>query len=274
MENYNYIKRRVNQVSNEGYGLHLESLLSRAFDIFKKSFWQLSLVTFLYVFTVMLVWLSMFETLYGFSIEEMMTEIQENPTLLESTMSEMSLKSSLFYSLAFSLVVGLIAPAFAGINKLSLSVKNGGHAMQSDLFAYYRQPYFLNIFIYSFLLAFILQFSGFLLAQYIPLYGGALSVSAQIGLNVSLVLTIPFIVFGKMTWIEAMRASMKITFKNWFFLMFVLAIGLILSYLGVLLCGIGLFFTYPFFYVLIFVIYDDVIGFEEEKDAISEIGEI
>ena len=273
MGRYNFVKNRIETVASEGYGLHLESLLSKAFSIYKRSFFLLSLVLIMYTVALTTIWFSTFEYTYGVGFVDLIEMAQQDPNSVNDVMGSITLMNGLIYSLAFSLVAGLVSPIFAGIYRISYQIKREQPYSVLDLFVYYKQPYFVNLFIYSFLLAFVVQYIGIIMTSAFPLCAGVGSIWLQIFLNVSLIFTAPLIVFGDMKWLEAVKASFRISFKNWFFLMFVLGIGLIISYLGVLLCGVGIIFTYSFLYVLIFVIYDDVIGFEEEKDVISEIGE-
>lgn len=272
MEN-NYVKNKLEQIKREGYGLHLEAVLSKAFDIHKKVIIPGLMATLLYVFVMLLTSLMMFETLYGMNLMDFMDALQRNPAAIESAMANIPLSSMLVYSLVFSGVTGLVSPLLAGIYKVAYDTQYGGNASVSDLFSYYRQPYFLNIFIYSFLFAAIMQFTGLFLAQEMPGLGSILAFLMQVVLSVSFIFTIPFIIFGKFSWIDALKSSLNVTFKNWFFLFFILAISMIISVIGVIFCGIGILFTYPFMYIATFVLYDTIIGFPKENDDISRIGE-
>lgn len=273
MEN-SFVKNKLEQIKREGYGLHLEGVLSDAFDIHKKSILPGFLATFLYLVVMMVVGLSMFGTLYGMSLTEFVEMVQKNPNALEATMGSISWTSILIYSAVSGVAGGLVAPLLSGIYKVAYNTQYGVNGSTSDLFAYYKQPYFLNIFIYTFVLSFVLQILNFGLDQSIPVFGALIAFVIQIFLSVTFVLTIPFIVFANFSWIEALKASMAVTFKNWFFLFFILLISVIISFIGVIFCGIGVLFTFPFLYIATFVLYDKIIGFNNEKDDIAKIGEI
>lgn len=266
-----YVRKKLEQIKREGYGLHLEGVLSNAFDIHKKVIIPGLVATLLYVFAMLLTSLTMFETLYGMSLMEFMETIQRNPNAIESTMANIPLSSMVIYSVVFSVVTGLIAPLLSGIYKVAYDTQYGGNASVSDLFSYYRQPYFLNIFIYSFLFAAVLQFTGLFLAQEMPGLGSIVAFLIQVVLSVSFIFTIPFIIFGKFSWVEALKSSISVTSKNWFFLFFILAISAIISFLGVIFCVIGILFTYPFIYISTFVLYDKIIGFSNDEIVNSEI---
>ncbi len=269
----NYVKNKLEQINREGYGLHLENVLSTAFDIHKKIILPGFIATLLYVFAMLVMSLTMFETLYGINLAEFMDMVQRNPAAVESTMGNIGMTSMLIYSLVFGVVTGLITPLLAGIYKIAYHTQYGGSPSISGLFYYYRQPYFLNIFIYSFLFAAVIQFLNLFLAQSLPIWGAILAFLIQVVVSVTFVLTVPFIVFANYSWIEALKASMNVTTKNWFFLFFILVISLIISILGVIFCGIGILFTYPFIHIATFVLYDKIIGFSKGEDLISEIGQ-
>lgn len=272
MEN-SFVKNKLEQVKREGYGLHLEGVLSNAFDIHKKSILPGLLATFLYLVVMMVVGLSMFGTLYGMSLTEFVEMIQRNPNALESAMGSISWTSILIYSAVSGIAGGMVAPLLSGIYKVSYNTQYGVNGSVADLFAYYRQPYFLNIFLYTFLFSFVLQVLNFGLDQSIPIFGALIAFVIQIILSVTLILTIPFIVFANFSWMEAMKASMAVTSKNWFFLFFILLISVIISFVGIIFCGIGVLFTFPFLYIATFVLYDKIIGFNNQVDVISQIGE-
>lgn len=270
----NYVKNKLEQIKREGYGLHLEGVLSDAFDIHKKSILPGFVATLLYMIVMMVMGLSMFGTLYGMSISEFMSAIEKNPNALQVSMENISWSSILIYSLVSGVVGGLVGPFLSGLYKVAYNTKYGGNGSVSDLFVYYKQPYFSNIFIYTFIFTFVLQILNFGLDQAIPVFGSLIAFVIQVFLWVSFVLTIPFIVFSNLSWVEALKASLAVTFKNWFFLFFILLISFIISVIGVIFCGIGFLFTFPFLYIATFVLYDKIIGFNNETDSISQIGEL
>ncbi|SMC51534.1 DUF2189 domain-containing protein [Moheibacter sediminis] len=273
MEN-SFVKNKLEQIKREGYGLHLEGVLSDAFDIHKKSILPGFVVTLLYFLILMIVGLSMFGMVYGMSLTEFMETAQRNPNALEAALSNIALNSKLISSLLSAVVTALITPMLAGLYKVAYNTQYGGNGSVSDLFVYYKQPYFSNIVIYTFLFTAIMQLVNVGFDEFIPGFGSFIYLILFIILSVFLVFTIPFIVFGNFSWIEAVKSSISVTSKNWFFLLFILAISFIISFIGVIFCGVGILFTFPFLYIATFVLYDKIIGFNNEADDISKIGEI
>jgi hypothetical protein len=267
----NFTKNKIEQVVRDGYGLSLEGVLSESFEIYKRTILPGIVATLLYLIAMGFGGFSMFETLYGMSLMEMVRTAENNPAVLETDINSVQVSSMLIYSIVMALIIGLITPLLSGLYKVSYKNKYETEGSVADLFSYYRQPYFFNIFIFSFLFGLISQLLSLFLGQAVPFFGGILAFAIQVFLGVSLILAIPFMIFAKFSWAEAAAASFKVTFKNWFFLFFILLISGIIAFIGVILCGIGFLFSYPFLYTSTFILYDEIIGFPKQ-DEISEIG--
>jgi uncharacterized membrane protein len=78
-------------------------------------------------------------------------------------------------------------------------------------------------------------------------------------------LTIPFIVFGKLNATDAIKSSCIIMVKKPFDLWALLIVAGLVSIVGIIGCGIGLFFTIPFLYSMTYAIYAAIIGFESNE---------
>lgn len=269
-----YIQNKLRQISEDGYGLHLEGILSSAFNIYKKSVLPGFVAVLIFVTVLLIANLLMFSTVYGIGFLGFLQSSIENPESTEAILGgDIPLSSLIVFNLVISLITAILTPLLSGLYKVAFKAHHNEFTSVSDLFAYYKQPYFFNIFLYSFIFGFGLQLINIAMMEVLPLFGGFLSFAIQIVLSLTFVFSIPFIVFGEMSWIEAVKASIKVTTKNWFFLLFILAIASIISLIGVFLCGIGFLFTYPFLYFTTFALYENIIGFSNVYDPISELGQ-
>lgn len=269
-----HIENKLRQVSEEGYGLHLEGVLSTAFNVFKKAFFPGFVVTLIFVIVLLAANLLMFSTIYGIGFFKFIQSATENPASMEAVLGgEIQLSILIVFNFVISVATAILTPMLAGLYKVSYNAQHNEVVSVSDLFAYYKQPYFFNIFLYSFVFGFGLQLVNIGLSQVMPSLSGSASFAIQIVLSVTFILTVPFIVFGELSWTEAVKASIKVTSKNWFFLFFILAIAAIISFIGVFLCGIGFLFTYPFLYFTTYALYENIIGFSNDYDPISELGQ-
>ena len=97
----------------------------------------------------------------------------------------------------------------------------------------------------------------------------------MIYISVAYMFTVPFIVLGRMGFWNAMETSRKVITRNFFnFLLMSLTIGLI-SIVGLLIFGIGVFATQAVSYCIIYAAYMDIAGHQamEMDDTIEEIGD-
>src|SRR5690606_19194285 len=143
----------------------------------------------------------------------------------EASITNIALGSKLISSLISTFVTALITPMLAGLYKVAYNTKYGGNGSVSDLFVYYKQPYFSNIFLYTFLFTVIMQLVNVGFDQIVPGFGSFIYLILFVIASVFLVFTIPFIVFGNFSWIEAVKSSISVTSQNWFFLLLILAIS-------------------------------------------------
>ena len=80
-------------------------------------------------------------------------------------------------------------------------------------------------------------------------------------------LVIPLIIFGNLKVAEAIKGSIIIVSKQFFILLGLIIVAVIMAILGLIGFCIGIFFTIPFIYSMYYTIYKDSIGFDEEAEA-------
>ena len=73
--------------------------------------------------------------------------------------------------------------------------------------------------------------------------------------------------------VEIVKLSFKLGTKKWFLTFGLLFITGIIAMLGILACGVGVLFTMSLVYLPVYLIYKDVIGFDD-FDEIDQIGNI
>jgi len=80
-------------------------------------------------------------------------------------------------------------------------------------------------------------------------------------------LVIPLIIFGNLKVAEAIKGSFIIVSKQFFILLGLLIVAVIMAMLGLIGFCIGIFFTIPFIYSMYYAIYKDNIGFDDEVEV-------
>jgi uncharacterized membrane protein len=83
-------------------------------------------------------------------------------------------------------------------------------------------------------------------------------------------LTIPLIIFGKLSSIDAIKSSIIIVSKQPLILLGLIIVSLIAAIIGIFGFCIGMLFTMPFVYSMNYTIYKNIIGI----DSANEIEEI
>jgi uncharacterized membrane protein len=82
---------------------------------------------------------------------------------------------------------------------------------------------------------------------------------------------IPLIIFGNLNAIDAIKGSFSLVSKNfWIILVLVIIIGIFIG-LGILALCIGILFTYPAWFSMIYIIYTKAMPIEKVNE-LEEIG--
>ncbi|HMK07204.1 MAG TPA: hypothetical protein VK476_06720, partial [Flavobacterium sp.] len=206
--------------------------------------------------------LAAFSMIWGFGS---MTE-----TMAGFNVTNFSAVGTVIYILVTSLFGGLTAPFTAGIIKMSHCAATKQDFSIGTAFDYYKSPYFKEIFIAAVIIALFTNGANVGLQQ-LDLPFVAIIPSCIIALLC--ILTIPLIIFGQLTAVEAIQASAMLVSKQIFPIIGLLIVSLIIACLGLIGFCIGMFFTIPFLYACYYCIYDEIIG-AEFKSELDEIGEV
>ena len=144
--------------------------------------------------------------------------------------------------------IGILAgPLMGGLYWYYLKKIRREPAEVSDAFAGFNQ-------------SFVPLFLGALVAGLLTSLGLLALLLPGIYLGVAWKLTLPLIIDKRLGFWDAMEVSRKVLTRCWWsFFLFVLVIGLI-NFCGVLLCGIGLFFTAPLTMLALMFLYEDLFG--------------
>jgi uncharacterized membrane protein len=113
---------------------------------------------------------------------------------------------------------------------------------------------------------FLPLFLAELITQAFVALGLVLLIIPGIYLAVAYSFTIPFVLFLKMDFWDAMEASRKVITRNfWPFLGFFVILTLI-NIIGILTLGVGLLFTLPATYCIVYAAFEDIVGKAIQND--------
>lgn len=168
--------------------------------------------------------------------------------------------SNNFANLISTLVSAALSPIFYSIYSMSRKFDTYNKVDFSDIFVHYRDGKFLQLFI----LTLILQIAAGI--------GLVLCIIPGFIVYTMWMLAIPLVIFANANIGEALSHSMKLAFKDFgnFSLITLSILGIVI--LGFVLCCIGVVAAIPFVYVLVYALYKYVIGFDDNKSEIDQIG--
>lgn len=267
----NFTANKLQEIKQYGYPLDFGQVFGQAFENYKK--------VALIVGSIILVLIIAFTVLVGGlagivfgigSVTEFFTDysLQSNTTVL------------LLVNLVASVIgAALISPLTAGLLKIAHLAESNKEFTFSTAFDYYKSSYLKDLFLSTIIITlFSAVFSTTLTLLELYFLGSEFNwilklCSVVIGLFTPLFtfLTIPLIIFGEITAVEAINGSMLLVRKNFWIIVLLIIVGGIFSLIGIFGFCLGIFFTLPFIYSLEYIIYRNAIDFGDESE-IDEIG--
>lgn len=222
-------------------------IISDAFDLYKGIILYGILAMVLYFGVSMLL-----QPLTGFSSQTLSDEIIS----ADGDFGDIDLWAipgvKLYYGLSGILSL-LLAPLYVGVVYLA----NRYHYQQplrvNDLFIGYRQN-FVNILLYT-LVSSIIMSIAFILCVLPALFVMPL-----------FLLGYPILLFENASFSEAISKSFRIAKDNYGIFLLVSVVGFLISIAGVLLCGIGIIASFPFFMVVMYSAYCAFCGAPRQLD--------
>ena len=259
----NHLENKIKNRLESGFKININEIFSKSTEIFKgiAGYAILALIVY-YVLSGVLNYLLGF--VFPGSVlnyEEIIESIQsgDNDELIE-TLTEYSENTSSVSSIISSIITFALYPILFSIYTMAHKFDHYKNVEFSDLFVHYKDGKFVRIFLVS------------VISYVVGIIGLVLCIIPGVIVYIMWMLVIPLVVFADAKVSEALTYSMKLAFKDFgsFLLLLLGMIGVWI--LGVLLCCVGLIGAIPFTFVLIYVLYKEVIGFDDENTEIEEIG--
>lgn len=236
-------------MENETKRIDIGITLNNAFELFKKSF-LVSGLAFLFI-TVVLVTVAFIGIQFFIGFEVAAIQMKTfDPTNL-------SLKGTLLYLAALLLITILIAPFSAGILKMMHDADTNEEVTFSTLFYYVNSPFYTAIIFTTVVLSLISFGLNIGLQKIITdkSIGSILSMTLSIIFSVLTLLSLPNIIFKEMTVVNAIKNSISLTYSNFFQILLLLIIAVVIGYIGLIAFCVGIFFTFPIYFAVQYSIY-------------------
>ncbi|MES2575692.1 MAG: hypothetical protein V4572_12160 [Bacteroidota bacterium] len=253
------IKERIEEIRNSGYELDFGTVFEYAFENYKKIVVYAGFM--ILVFSVFLSIIMMTGIISYVGLENLEDFSKSLKTL--SSLKIMPLDIAIPLNGALILISGVLNPFFAGFLKMADYGEKGKEFHVSTMFTFYQFSYFINIFMLTFLVSFF-SVGLSILFQYL----GFDLIGSIISLTISLITTfaIPFIIFGNLNAIEAIKSSIIIFSKQPLIISGLIILAAIGGVIGIFGLFIGIVFTWPFIYSMKYSIYSFIIGIDSESE--------
>jgi len=249
----NLTLQRLKDIEKNGYELDFGNVFNDAFENYKKIalYAGLVLIIFGILFTAIIA---------GFAIASIGSSLISgglNPEKLK--IENFTESQTLIFNIATIILSCIMSPFQASFLKMALYGERDNEFRISDLFSYYKLPYLTKI------VGSTLIISATGLAQatlFSTIHFELLGAIITYFISFATILTIPLIIFGELNTFDAIKYSMLVIFKQPIVILGLIIVALIGSFVGIIGCCIGIFFTLPFIYSMNYVIYSSIVGID------------
>jgi len=254
----NQTQERLHDIEKNGYQIDFANIFNHAFENYKKIALYAGLV--LFIFSVLFAFFIGLSLASVIGVAAMTRELSPEKLNIENLFES----NYIIFGVIALTTSCLLSPFQAGFLKMANCGDRDVQFHVSDLFSYYKLPYVKEIIISTFLISAI-GFAQATLLTYVhfELLGKVITYF----ISYITLLSAPLIVFGNLSAIESIKYSILLVFKQPFVILGLMITAFIGSLVGFIGCCIGIFFTLPFLYSMIYAIYFDIVGI----DALDEI---
>lgn len=248
----NYINNRLKEIRQNGYQIDLGNLINESFESYKKIALLSGLALLIVILTLLIV--GIFGMSYFIDFENFSEETLKI-NFAKFTPSEIAM-----YFGGVTLLTMILTPFTAGLIKVAYDVETKDEISFSTIFDCYREDYLKDLLLSSLVLSLITSSItvGFQIIH-LDFIGTLLSYAV----GILSCMTIPLIIFGKLTAFDAIANSIMVVSKQPVTIFLALVLAAIGSFIGFFGFCIGIFFTMPYLYCMYYTIYKNSVGFVE-----------
>tara|TARA_R110002049_G_scaffold5204_1_gene36530 strand:+ start:7329 stop:8138 length:810 start_codon:yes stop_codon:yes gene_type:complete len=267
MNNFSSLQEKINNVKPLDFG----DILSRSIDLFKKTWLQGFLLMLMFFVIAIPIFIVIYMPMYTALIEQIQSG-DYDPNDASSLM--MQTDSFRYQILGLTFVMSFFTVAMAaGFYRVVRKIDIGEAFSVSGFFYFFKGKYLGKILTIA-ALSFLVSLINFAFEKFLsPELATLLSLVISIGFSVYSTLFIVFLAFNpEMESTEIFSLSFNLGTKKWPLIFGLLVVTGIMGFFGIILCGIGILFTISIMYLPPYLIYKDVLGFNETSE-IDKIGE-
>jgi MFS family permease len=252
----NQTRIRLEEIQTNGYQIDFSSVFNHAFENYKKIALYAGLALFVFMIILGILTTAVLVSFFDIGL---ITEYLKPENLKPKTYT---LNFVVSYTVGIVLFTAILSPFTAGFLKMSHCAEKDSEFHATTLFEFYKAPYFIKIVTSSLLITFVsTSIKTGLDSLGIILIGDLISIT----ITFLTFLSIPLIIFGDLNAIESIQFSIKLVLKQPLVLIGLLIVAGIASFVGLVGCCIGIFFTIPFMYSMNYAIYNAIVGIDQEN---------
>ena len=254
------MRKIIDQKVAKGYTLDLGKIIDFSFEMYKKTFLLSGVAIIIATVVTAVLYVGYFGILYGFgNFTETISQLENDA--INPTMQIINAGFGVIFT-------SLLAPLIAGFINVNHLAKTNQEFGIGSFFDFYKTSFLKDLILNQLLIAlFLNSIATFLLItnhQFIALI-------FQMTIPLFTLFCIPLIIYGEQNFIEALIKSIKLFINKPFIIIGAFLVGALGSLVGLIGLCIGIFFTFPFYFSVLYGIYEQAIGFKE-KSVIDEIG--
>ncbi|WJS94342.1 hypothetical protein NYQ10_19855 [Flavobacterium johnsoniae] len=256
---------QIEDIKKNGYSLDFATTFDHAFENYKKIAVYSGLIFLVFSIIFAVAYMGTITAIFG--IENIKKDFIEEYSKRKLSGDELAI-----HTIGIAVLSGLFSPFMAGFLKMADSADKDVEFNVSTIFTYYKAPYFVQLFINAFIPALVATgISGIIKNIDSSSIGNTIAIVIPYFISYFMFLSIPLIVFGKLKGIEAIKSSFIIVTKNPLTIFAFFILGFIGSIVGLIGCGVLVFFTIVFNSSMIYATYYAIFGIKQE-DSIDSIG--
>lgn len=254
------MKEIIDQKVQRGYALDLGKIIEVSFENFKKTLLMSGITLLIAAVVLTFIYIAYFGILYGFGdFVTTMTELKSdaiNPTMQ-------------MINAAFGVImVGVMSPLIAGFINVNHLAKTSQEITINSFFDFYKSPYLKDLILNQIIVGI---FTNSIVLFLMLTNHQFISIILQILIPLFMIFNVPLIIYGEQNYLEAIIKSIRLFIKNPFIIFVAFLVGVLGSFVGLIALCIGIIFTLPYYFSIVYAIYDQAIGFKEIS-VIDEIG--
>lgn len=253
-------KEKLEQIKKDGYNLEFGDVLSQTFNNYQKIVWisGAGLLLLAVVFFGIVIGLAgVFIGLDAFG-----------RNMADFNIQNFTAAGIIVTLIGGAIAIALVKPFYAGILRVAHHADVRKEFDFSTLFYYYKSEYLKEIVISGIIIGiFSNGISTALEVSGIPFVGSIISYLILL----LMLFTTPLIIFGNLKAIEAIQGSLMLVSRNFFIILALMLLALVLAMFGVIAFCIGILFSAPIIFSMQYIIYANAIGIED-KNELDDIG--